>query len=111
MAGSDGSMVRRHGASVIAVMAARPSAKAVEVIEAEAPFTSEVIATELPFAAVLPFVKARLFVAAALSAARGASNKAALPFAAAADRKAARPRAEEVADRSSVVAVKVEVQR
>jgi hypothetical protein len=104
-------MVRRHGASVIAVMAARSSAKAVEVIEAEPPFTSEVIATELLFAAVPPLVKARLSAAAALSAARGASNRAALPFAAAADRKAAWPRAEELAGRSSVVAVKVEVQR
>jgi hypothetical protein len=101
-------MVRRPGASVIAVMVARSSAKAVEVIEAEPPSTSEVIATELLFAAVRPFVKARLSAAAALAAARGASNRAVLPFAAGADWKAALPPAEEVAGRSSVVEAKVE---
>jgi hypothetical protein len=109
MAGSVGSMVRRRGASVITGMVARSSAKAAGATAAEQPFTSEAIAALL-LAAVRPFVKAQRSAVETLSAARGASNRAALLFAVAAEWKAARPPAE-VAGHNSAAAAKVAVQR
>jgi hypothetical protein len=109
MAGSDGNMVRQHGASVITGMVAKSSAKAAGATAAEQPFTSEAIAALL-LAAVRPFVKAQRSAVETLSAARGASNRAALLFAVAAEWKAARPPAE-VAGHNSAAAAKVAVQR
>jgi hypothetical protein len=104
-------MVRRHGALVIITgMAARSSAKAAGATAAEQPFTSEVIAAALLLAAARPFVKARRSAVETLSAARGASNRAALPFAVAAEWKVARPLAE-VAGHNSAAAAKVAVRR